>query len=358
MKTLRFTFIYSILIAGLVALPFSSCKKDKDEPPPVTVSKGEFKAPRPKLPSVVTSDVTENTTGTSVRCGGTVSLYAGASPVTDRGLVWGTDHNPTIENSPHVHCGAGTGTFSALIEGLIEDQIYFIHAFAENADGIRYAGYEVVSVTNGSISSLPCESFTDVRDSQTYNAVLIGDQCWMAENLNFGSMNPTGDEIQKYCYNNDEANCDEYGALYTWDMAMGGDAQSVTNPSGVDGICPEGWHLPSFSEICQLTEEIGGTSHGGGALKETKFLHWVKPNEGATDLYNFKSLGSGGYNTASLTFGGLKTITYYWTTTGFTYYGDPDRQFRWTMKHWSKFDWQSQSYEDDYIARSVRCIKD
>jgi uncharacterized protein (TIGR02145 family) len=356
MKTLRFAFFYLILIAGLVALPFSSCKKDKDEPPAVTASKGELKAPRPKLPSVVTTDVTGNTTGNSVMCGGTVTLYAGASPVTDRGLVWGTDHNPTIENNPFVSCGTGTGTFSYTIENLIEDQIYFIHAYAVNADGIRYGGYEVVSVTDGSVSGSSCESFTDVRDGQTYNAVLIGDQCWMAENLNFGSMNPTGDEIQKYCYENIEANCDEYGALYTWDMAMGGDAKSVTNPSGVDGICPAGWHLPSFSEICQLTEEIGGKSNGG-SLKEKKFLHWDKPNEGATDLYNFKSLGSGTGNPNTSAFGGLKTASFYWTTTGFTYYGDPGRQFRWTMRHWSEFDWQSHHYEDD-IARSVRCIKD
>ena len=80
-------------------------------------------------------------------------------------------------------------------------------------------------------------TFTDPRDGRVYKTVKIGDQVWMAENLNYGEMT-TGDELvpgKKWCYDNDEANSEDgYGGLYTWEVAK----QS----------CPPGWHLPTDEE--------------------------------------------------------------------------------------------------------------
>ena len=92
-------------------------------------------------------------------------------------------------------------------------------------------------------------------DSNVYDTVRIGDQCWMAQNLNVGvytaSVNTGSDHsdvsnngiIEKYCYNNTESNCNIYGGLYDWNEAMG----YVTDP-GVQGICPVGWHIPTDAE--------------------------------------------------------------------------------------------------------------
>src|SRR5215469_10890371 len=84
-------------------------------------------------------------------------------------------------------------------------------------------------------------SFTDSRDSKTYRTVVIGTQTWMAENLNY---NATGSK----CYNDSTQYCDLYGRLYDWTTAMAGVSSSSANPSGVLGICPVGWHLPSDAE--------------------------------------------------------------------------------------------------------------
>ncbi len=92
-------------------------------------------------------------------------------------------------------------------------------------------------------------TFRDTRDGQTYKWVRIGDQVWMAENLNFAS---TG----SWCYDNNAINCDHYGRLYTWDAAMNGASSSDANPSGVQGICPTGWHVPSEAEWMELVNHV------------------------------------------------------------------------------------------------------
>ena len=95
----------------------------------------------------------------------------------------------------------------------------------------------------------------DVRDGQSYNTVLIGAQCWMAENLNLGTMIQGTTEmsdnsiVEKYCYNNNTANCDVYGGLYQWHEIM----QYINTP-GVQGLCPANWHLPTDAEWTILTD--------------------------------------------------------------------------------------------------------
>ncbi|MBI9038737.1 MAG: hypothetical protein JEY97_11440 [Bacteroidales bacterium] len=145
-------------------------------------------------------------------------------------------------------------------------------------------------------SSFTCgDPFTDPRDGQTYNSVQIGDQCWMAENLNIGEMINGSEEmtdngvIEKYCYDNDPANCDEYGGMYQWNEMM-----EYTTTPGVQGICPSGWHFPTDVEWTTLTDFLGGESVAGGKMKETGTTHWNPPNTGATNESGFTGL-PGGY---------------------------------------------------------------
>ena len=80
--------------------------------------------------------------------------------------------------------------------------------------------------------------FLDVRDSQIYTTVEYPElgQKWLAENLNYESPN-------SWCYNNDPQNCEDYGRLYTWEAAL--------------NSCPEGWHLPSITDINKLVHYFG-----------------------------------------------------------------------------------------------------
>lgn len=103
-----------------------------------------------------------------------------------------------------------------------------------------------------------CGTIIDQRNGHQYETVQIGNQCWMAKNLNIGIMidanidQTDNDTIEKYCYNNDPANCDKFGALYQWNELM---QYSTTEQSR--GICPEGWHVPSDSDWKELEMALG-----------------------------------------------------------------------------------------------------
>jgi uncharacterized protein (TIGR02145 family) len=122
--------------------------------------------------------------------------------------------------------------------------------------------------------------FTDSRDGQVYKWVKIGNQVWMAENLNYETPN-------SWWYDNNSANGDIYGRLYTWAAAMNGESSSNSVPSGVQGVCPDGWHLPSDAEWTVLTDYLGGESVAGGKMKEAGTVHWNSPNTGATNSSGF-----------------------------------------------------------------------
>jgi uncharacterized protein (TIGR02145 family) len=104
------------------------------------------------------------------------------------------------------------------------------------------------------------QPFSDPRDGKVYNTLLLGTQCWMKENLNVGTMVNSPYSLveqsdngipEKYCFNNDPANCATYGGLYQWNEMM----QYSTTP-GVQGICPTGWHLPTDDDWTTLTTYV------------------------------------------------------------------------------------------------------
>lgn len=120
-------------------------------------------------------------------------------------------------------------------------------------------------LTPGGIVDVDCSSvpfvcggtLIDFRDSQAYPTVQIGTQCWMAKNMNIGTMiNGNSDQIgngimEKYCYDNLESNCTTYGGFYQWDEAM---QYSVSERA--QGICPSGWHIPSDTEQDTLDQYL------------------------------------------------------------------------------------------------------
>jgi uncharacterized protein (TIGR02145 family) len=133
------------------------------------------------------------------------------------------------------------------------------------------------------------DTITDARDKQSYKVVKIGDQWWMAQNLNYRSeLGETVDTVGS-CYNNEVDSCAKYGRLYNWVDAMyiaSSYDTTLLNPVPlVRGICPKGWHVPTDSEWMVLVK-----SRHASTLATT--LPWGESIYG-TDNYGFNALPAG-----------------------------------------------------------------
>lgn len=141
--------------------------------------------------------------------------------------------------------------------------------------------------------------FTDTRDNNIYKYVIVGNQAWMAENLRYIPEDATlGDSYRIMNYNGtdiEEAKVtDEYntfGVYYNWITAVAG----TDNSSGkVQGVCPDGWHLPIMSEVATIV----GYVTNGNLLKKAGAEFWYTNN--GTDDYGFAALGGGYYENDEL----------------------------------------------------------
>ncbi len=208
-------------------------------------------------------------------------------------------------------------------------------------------------------------TFIDSRDGNEYNWVQIGDQVWMAENLKYlpsvvgpGTGSQTTPHYYVYGYNGTDVNAAKattnystYGVLYNWPAAMVGATSSQANPSGVQGVCPTGWHLPSDAEWTELTDYLGGTSIAGGKLKETGTTHWYSPNTGATNETGFTAL-PGGLRDYDGYFSSIGNFGHWWTAT------EDDSDFAWgRYVYYYTSDVGRYVYYKDH-GFSVRCVRD
>ena len=217
------------------------------------------------------------------------------------------------------------------------------------------------AMSSGSVyRSGPCKvetdenCFKDDRDGQTYKTVKIGDQVWMAENLNF-------ETDESVCYNDSVEYCDTYGRLYTWGAAMdsagtwsvngkGCGYLKTCSPTGtIRGVCPNGWHLPSNAEWETLFNAVGGKTIAGKKLKSTS--GWNSSRNG-TDAFSFSALPAGrrdddgNYNYEG-------SLAYFWSSMELNIdyacfvnlYYDNDDAFL-------------NNYDYKYVGFSVRCLQD
>jgi len=180
-------------------------------------------------------------------------------------------------------------------------------------------------------------------EGKTYNTVQIGSQCWLKENLDVGTMIQGSADatdngvIEKYCYDNDPNNCVTYGGLYQWNEAM-----QYSTFEGSKGICPTGWHIPTYAEFQTLSTTV---SADGNALKE------IGQGTG-TNISGFSALLAGArYSGGNFDYLGI--IPFFWSSTqvsastaitlSLDYYG-------------------SNIYSDIHAYKdygfSVRCLKD
>ena len=213
--------------------------------------------------------------------------------------------------------------------------------------------------------------FTDERDGQVYKTVKIGDQVWMAQNLNYAyidvpynfpyNYNDYTSDSTSWCYDNNPANCAKYGRLYTWAAAMDSVGEWSTNGKGcgygktcsptypVRGICPKGWHLPPYSsEFSTLFDAVGGKSTAGTKLKSVS--GWSNGN--GTDAYGFSALPAG-YRSGSGLFSSSNDVAFFWGAAE-DIQGDGSAYYM--ILNSNKY--PDFSYLPKYAALSIRCIKD
>ena len=167
-------------------------------------------------------------------------------------------------------------------------------------------------------------TMVDKRDGKKYKTVKIGNQTWMAENLNYKTQD-------SFCYKDDESNCKKYGRLYKWDAAK--------------EACPSGWHLPSKEEFETLFESVGGIQVAGEKLRSRE--GWK--GGGGTDAFGFSALPAG--EKTDVTHNAIGDGALFWSST------EIDSNFAHSMGLFFYYDnAESAGYNKNY-SFSVRCLK-
>ncbi|WP_290723731.1 FISUMP domain-containing protein [Fibrobacter sp. UBA2449] len=208
-------------------------------------------------------------------------------------------------------------------------------------------------------SDIDYGTMTDKRDGQTYRTVEIDGLTWMAENLNFAdSVEYPLLEEGTLCFNDEEANCDVYGRLYNRRAAMNsvrcawGDSCFHERGAVHQGICPDGWHIPTGEELASL-DDLAIELRSAKGWRGTDA--YISPGH---DTYGFSSIGSGAY-----------CAGFAQSNEGFEHIGESDFFWYTTTSNWqSEYVFYalingrtnraaSEMYHDELYI-SVRCVKD
>ena len=301
-KTILITLIVMLAITAYV---FQSCKKDRDNLPPtalftVSTSSGTINTDFAFDASGCT-DNEDNTSDLQVRWD-----YDGDN-------TWDTDWDYD-KTQNHQYSSSNNYTANLAVrdsEGLIDYYTLNITVFG---------------------------TFRDPRSGKTYKTVVIGEQEWFAENLNYAPS-------IIWCYEYVESWCDLYGSLFTWDMAM--------------TACPDGWHLPTDDEWKELEMFLG--TDAGKKLKATSGWYngdYWNNTGGGTDEVGFMAFGGGLYEPRDGYFYYRNEIGLWWSATECNSYefDSTDAAYMHFIQYWSD-DLESLCEYKEY-GLSVRCVKD
>ena len=220
------------------------------------------------------------------------------------------------------------------------------------------------SVPGGSSDSSVYDSssntLTDLRDGLTYKTVKIGNQTWMAQNLNYAPdenhVHSLGDYAWSGCYGGKADSCAKYGRLYTWEVAMDkagcGYGESCNNSyEGSQGICPAGWHLPSYNEWETLFRNVGGENVAGRKLKSEEGWNYYSESTKGIDYYGFSALPAGRRDDNG-DFNSAGDRALFWSSS------EHNILYTYGMVLYHKYLGAYLYDESKYDAFSVRCVKD
>ncbi len=317
--------------------------------------------------AVVTGFV-NNITSTTAQCGGSVVTDNGYV-VTERGVCWSTSNPPMVYHNRTID-GAGMGSFVSNLTGLTPGTTYYVRAYAMTSSGTIYGG--VVSFTTPSLCGT---STVSDYDQNEYHTVQIGNQCWMKENLRTTHYADGTAISTHYTYSTNDAyyytpngGSIEKGYFYNWKAVMRNSSSSSANPSGVQGICPTGWHVPSDAEWAVLEDFVGGqdtckcsnnTTYIGKALAATS--GWtvstntcaVGNGQTTNNKTGFSALPVGyKYGSNSNYSGGSGNDAYFWSST------QSDSSNAWYRSLDYSYAGVTRTNQSMYYGYSVRCLRD
>jgi len=268
----------------------------------------------------------------------------GGALVTSRGLVYGTNSNPTIANSA-ISNGIGAGSFITNINHLLPNTTYYIRAYATNSAGTAYSDQIIITTAP--------------------TAITICGKTWGKQNLRISYLNQYGTQYlinqlsdsvswsQQYTgssaawcwYKNDSATyANTYGKLY--------------NKTAATSTLLQGWHIPTLSEAKALLKCVDASYDSsllisyvaGGALKEAGTSHWRTPNAGASNTSGFTAL-PGGMRNADASFSGQGLLGAWWVY-------DPATSNYYILKLSNTTPYATLSLATDNEGCSIRLVKD
>lgn len=273
-----------------------------------------------------------------------VDVLASAGP--DQSFFNGTTSTRLAANDPEDLLG--TWRILSGLNGSLSDVNDPHSTFSGIAGEVYILEWSIASTCGSSsdqikVAFLSLGTLTDNRNGKTYTTVLVGNQEWMTQNLDYtvGS--------NSWAYDENLILRNEYGLLYNYEAAK--------------VACPVGWHLPSDAEWQELENTLGmavGLSNSlgyrgaseGDELKETGLGHWNAPNSKSVNLIGFKAL-PGGYRDFEGRYSLLKSMGAFWTSTGDS--AQHKAIYRALHKDQSEI---GRDWFDSSNAISVRCVKD
>lgn len=219
----------------------------------------------------------------------------------------------------------------------------------------------------------------DSRDGQKYKTVKIGDRWWLAKNLNYAA-------DSSYCYNDEPDSCTIYGRLYPWTVAMQLDTiynklnvtYTETIKGAHQGICPDGWHIPSEEEWNEMIDYADSHNGNEGASASLRAKYSWIPNEEYEikyiDRFGFAGLPAGArankemrksdcnhsYGYETNIYCGVGEEAFFWTSTELTDYRNSSEHALYFFLHglenggFRTSDWGEFTKR---AALSVRCVK-
>lgn len=215
---------------------------------------------------------------------------------------------------------------------------------------------------NAEIDTCQYGVLEDERDGQKYKTVVIGEQTWMAQNLNYD----IEDNRRQSCYRDEPDFCLRFGKLYSWPGVMDYDKNRCQDDASCSltsnqGICPNGWHVPTKSEWDTLWSNVGFTSENlengdeygrtavRGLISDTSYITWDR--SGKSDFFGFSATRHG-YKTDVGDYVWMDNIVAaYWTSSEVYGYG---------YKAYVAGTFLIKNVFDDYAKVgqfAVRCIK-
>lgn len=228
-------------------------------------------------------------------------------------------------------------------------------------------GYELISKVkpcrNADIDTCQYGILEDTRDGKTYKTIVIGEQTWMAQNLNYD----LDDNRRQCCYRNQDDLCSRFGKLYTWAGAMDYDKNRCQDAAycslaSHQGICPDGWRVPVVEDWDTLWMNVGYNSENlaidsnykykviRALITDTSYITWDRSGKG--DYFGFSATEHGYRESNQGSFWSLYTTpSAYWTS---DQVGTTSSKAYIASMYSSSVDFEQYSKTGQF---AVRCIK-